>query len=150
MTPLKVTLAGAVVAALLHSLSTGVAIYYDLSQDLAFWYAGGVSGIKWAHLQVLVPVIAVFIILATFMGRSVTLLSMGNDVAANLGVNTALTRAAGLMIAVVLAGVSVSGRRRDRLRRAGHSPYRAKDRRRYVQADYSDVRVTRRDSIDFG
>ncbi|MEH7662178.1 iron chelate uptake ABC transporter family permease subunit, partial [Bacillus velezensis] len=44
----------------------------------------------------------------TFMGRSVTLLSMGNDVAANLGVNTALTRAAGLMIAVVLAGVSVS------------------------------------------
>ena len=69
----------------LHSLSTGVAIYYDLSQDLAFWYAGGVSGIKWAHLQVLVPVIAVFIILATFMGRSVTLLSMGNDVAANLG-----------------------------------------------------------------
>jgi len=108
MTPLKVTLAGAVVAALLHSLSTGVAIYYDLSQDLAFWYAGGVSGIKWAHLQVLVPVIAVFIILATFMGRSVTLLSMGNDVAANLGVNTALTRAAGLMIAVVLAGVSVS------------------------------------------
>ncbi len=150
MTPLKVTLAGAVVAALLHSLSTGVAIYYDLSQDLAFWYAGGVSGIKWAHLQVLVPVIAVFIILATFMGRSVTLLSMGNDVAANLGVNTALTRAAGLMIAVVLAGVSVSSRRRDRLCRAGHSPYRAKDRRRYVQADYSDVRVTRRDSIDFG
>lgn len=70
MTPLKVTLAGAVVGALLHSLSTGVAIYYDLSQDLAFWYAGGVSGIKWAHLQVLVPVITVFIILATFMGRS--------------------------------------------------------------------------------
>lgn len=44
MTPLKVTLAGAVVAALLHSLSTGVAIYYDLSQDLAFWYAGGCQG----------------------------------------------------------------------------------------------------------
>ncbi|KXZ13032.1 ferrichrome ABC transporter permease [Bacillus nakamurai] len=108
MTPLRITLAGAVVAALLHALSTGVAIYFDLSQDLAFWYAGGVAGIKWAHLKVLVPVILVFIILATSMGRSVTLLSMGNDVASNLGVNTTLTRAAGLMIAVVLAGVSVS------------------------------------------
>ena len=43
---MRLTIAGAVMAALLHSLSSGVAIYYDLSQDLAFWYAGGVAGVK--------------------------------------------------------------------------------------------------------
>ena len=36
LTPMRLTIAGAVMAALLHSLSSGVAIYYDLSQDLAF------------------------------------------------------------------------------------------------------------------
>ena len=43
---MRLTIAGAVMAALLHSLSSGVAIYYDLSQDLAFWYAGGVAGLS--------------------------------------------------------------------------------------------------------
>lgn len=51
LTPMRLTIAGAVMAALLHSLSSGVAIYYDLSQDLAFWYAGGVAGVKWEHLK---------------------------------------------------------------------------------------------------
>lgn len=46
LTPMRLTIAGAVMAALLHSLSSGVAIYYDLSQDLAFWYAGGVAGLS--------------------------------------------------------------------------------------------------------
>ena len=51
LTPMRLTIAGAVMAALLHSLSSGIAIYYDLSQDLAFWYAGGVAGVKWEHLK---------------------------------------------------------------------------------------------------
>lgn len=48
LTSLKLTVAGAVVASILHALSSGVAIYYDLSQDLAFWYAGGLAGVRWS------------------------------------------------------------------------------------------------------
>jgi hypothetical protein len=40
LTPMRLTISGAVIAALLHSLSTGIAIYFDLSQDLAFWRCG--------------------------------------------------------------------------------------------------------------
>ena len=40
LTPLRLTVAGAVVAALLHALSSGIAIYFDLSQDLAFGMQG--------------------------------------------------------------------------------------------------------------
>ena len=94
--------------ALLHSLSSGVAIYYDLSQDLAFWYAGGVAGIKWEHLKFLVPIILITIIFATMLGRSISLISMGDDVATNLGVKTNRTRILGMIIVVILAGVSVS------------------------------------------
>ncbi|WP_439021987.1 FecCD family ABC transporter permease [Bacillus thuringiensis] len=108
LTPMRLTIAGAVMAALLHSLSSGVAIYYDLSQDLAFWYAGGVAGVKWEHLKFLVPIILITIVFATMLGRSISLISMGDDVATNLGVKTNRTRILGMIIVVILAGVSVS------------------------------------------
>ncbi|EJR64984.1 hypothetical protein IIO_01624 [Bacillus cereus VD115] len=108
LTPMRLTIAGAVMAALLHSLSSGIAIYYDLSQDLAFWYAGGVAGVKWEHLKFLVPIILITIVFATVLGRSISLISMGDDVATNLGVKTNRTRIIGMIIVVILAGVSVS------------------------------------------
>ncbi|NWK68831.1 iron ABC transporter permease [Bacillus paramycoides] len=108
LTPMRLTIAGAVMAALLHSLSSGIAIYYDLSQDLAFWYAGGVAGVKWDHLKFLVPIILITIVFATVLGRSISLISMGDDVATNLGVKTNRTRILGMIIVVILAGVSVS------------------------------------------
>ncbi|PEO54621.1 FecCD family ABC transporter permease [Bacillus wiedmannii] len=108
LTPMRLTIAGAVMAAFLHSLSSGVAIYYDLSQDLAFWYAGGVAGVKWEHLKFLVPIILITILFATVIGRSISLTSMGDDVATNLGVKTNRTRILGMIIVVILAGVSVS------------------------------------------
>ncbi|PHF85844.1 ferrichrome ABC transporter permease [Bacillus toyonensis] len=108
LTPMRLTIAGAVMAALLHSLSSGVAIYYDLSQDLAFWYAGGVAGAKWEHLKFLVPIILITIIFAIVLGRSISLISMGDDVATNVGVKTNRTRILGMIIVVILAGVSVS------------------------------------------
>ncbi|HDR4410489.1 iron ABC transporter permease [Bacillus cereus] len=108
LTPMRLTIAGAVMAALLHSLSSGIAIYYDLSQDLAFWYAGGVAGVKWEHLKFLVPIILITIVFATVLGRSISLISMGDDAATNLGVKTNRTRILGMIIVVILAGVSVS------------------------------------------
>lgn len=108
LTPLRLTIAGAVVAALLHSASSGVAIYYDLSQDLAFWYAGGVAGVKWIHLKLLVPIISITIILAMVLGRFVSIMAMGDEVAVNLGVKTKQVRVLGMTAALILAGVSVS------------------------------------------
>ncbi|GGI44479.1 ferrichrome ABC transporter permease [Paenibacillus marchantiophytorum] len=108
LTPLRLTLAGAVVAAMLHSLSSGIAIYYDLNQDLAFWYAGGVSGVKWPQLKLLVPVIALAILGAMMISRSVSLIALGEDVSVSLGVQTKRTRLIGIALAVILAGVGVS------------------------------------------
>lgn len=108
LTPLRLTLAGAVVAALLHSLSSGVAIYYDLNQDLAFWYAGGVAGVKWHHLKLLVPIILLALAGAVMISRSVSLMALGEEVSVNLGVKTKRIRLLGIILAIILAGVGVS------------------------------------------
>lgn len=108
LTPMRLTLAGTVVAALLHSLTSGVAIYFELSQDLAYWYAGGVAGVEWEQLRIVLPVILCSLLLAMGLGRPLSLMAMGEEVAANLGVHISRVRVYAIIIALVLAGVSVS------------------------------------------
>ncbi|MFM9280633.1 FecCD family ABC transporter permease [Paenibacillus jiagnxiensis] len=108
LTSLRLTIAGSVVAAMLHSLSTGIAIYFDLSQDLAFWYAGGVAGVRWEHLRILVPLVALTLLFSCVISRQVNFLSLGEETAANLGVKIGRVRFMALAAVIVLAGASVS------------------------------------------
>ncbi|MCI2255634.1 iron ABC transporter permease [Domibacillus sp. PGB-M46] len=108
ITPIRLTVAGAILAALFSSLSSGVAIYFDLSQDLAFWFAGGTAGIRWGHLTYLAPIILAAVLLSLSFARPLTLLSLGEETAAGLGGNVPLVRLAAIGAAVLLAGTSVS------------------------------------------
>lgn len=108
LTPVRLVLAGAAVSALLGALGEGVALYYRIGQDLAFWYAGGVSGTKWYHLQILSPWILAAIIGALILSRSITLLSLGEEIAVGLGQRTSIVKIWGMVIVLVLAGAAVS------------------------------------------
>lgn len=108
LTPMRLVLAGAAVSALLGALSEGVALYFRIGQDLAFWYAGGVSGTKWSHLQIMSPWIIAAIIGAVILSRSITLLSFGEEVSIGLGLRTKTIKFFGIIIILVLAGAAVS------------------------------------------
>jgi iron complex transport system permease protein len=108
LTPMRLVLAGAAVSALLAALSEGIAIHFRIGQDLAFWYAGGVSGTKWEHLQIMTPWIVVAIAGAIVLSKSITLLSLGDEVAIGLGQRTGVIKFFGALIVLVLAGAAVS------------------------------------------
>lgn len=108
LTPVRLTLAGAAVGALLVALAEGIAIYFHIGQDLAFWYAGGVAGVKWLQIQIIAPWVIGALLAAIALSRSITLLSLGEDVAAGLGQRTGLVKAAGVIIVLLLAGAAVS------------------------------------------
>lgn len=108
LTPVRLILAGAAVSALLIALSEGVAIYYRIGQDLAFWYAGGLAGIKWVQIWIIFPWVMVGLAVSILISRSVTLLSLGEDVAVGLGLRTRWIKLVGMIIVVVLAGAAVS------------------------------------------
>lgn len=108
LTPLRLILAGTAVSALFSALSEGIALHFRIGQDLAFWYAGGVAGTTWAQLQVMVPIVVIMIIGAIILSKSVTLLSLGDDIAAGLGMNTTVVKVAGTIIVLMLAGSAVS------------------------------------------
>lgn len=105
---LELTIGGAVVSAMAHSLAVGLAIYFELSQDLAFWYAGGLAAIRWEQLRLLAPVLVLGLLLAVLLGRRLSLLSLGDEAAEGLGARTGRTRLAALGLMAVLAGASVS------------------------------------------
>lgn len=108
MTPLRLTIAGAAVAALLLALSEGIAIMFRIGQDLAFWYAGGLAGIAWEQVQWSFPWIGGGILAAIFYSRSLTVMSMGDDVATGLGQAVARVRIVCMLAVLVLAGAAVS------------------------------------------
>src|SRR5699024_6343336 len=108
LTPIRLVLAGAAVTALLTALSEGIALYFDVGQDMAFWYAGGVSSTRWEHLIVITPIVIIMILIAMRLAGSITILSLGEEVAVSLGERTNRTKLISAIVVVILAGLSVS------------------------------------------
>ncbi|MHA7966253.1 FecCD family ABC transporter permease [Paenibacillus sp. CAU 1782] len=108
LTPMRLVLAGAALSALLSALSEGISLLFRVGQDIAFWYAGGLAGTKWLQLKIMLPWIAAAIAGAIVLSRSVTLLSLGEDIARGLGQRTKLVKLACAIIVLILAGSAVS------------------------------------------
>jgi len=106
--PMRLVLAGAAVSALLTALSQGIALSFDVSQNIMFWTVGGVSASTWNQIAVMTPCIVAALTGAILISPRITLMSLGEEVAKGLGLNTILVNILCFIIIVVLAGVSVS------------------------------------------
>ena len=105
---MRLVLAGAAVSALLSSLSQGIALHFDVAQDILFWTVGGVAGSNWDQIRIIFPFIMVALIGAVILSRSISIASLGEDVAKGLGMNTTIVNLLSSIIVLVLAGASVS------------------------------------------
>lgn len=108
LSPVRLALAGAAVSALLVAISEGISIAFNIGQDLAFWYAGGVAGTKWLQLKIMGPWVGAGLIGSFMLSRSITLLSLGDEVASSLGQRTGWVKLAGAVLVLVLAGAAVA------------------------------------------
>lgn len=108
LTPIRLVLAGAAVSALLGALSEGISLYFEIGQDLAFWYASGVSGTRWDQIRVIGPWLLLMTIGTMIISRSITLLSLGEDTAKGLGIRSGFVKLISTVMVLVLAGVAVS------------------------------------------
>ena len=107
-TPLRLVLAGAAVSALLAALSQGIALYFDVAQNIMFWTAGGVAGSNWEQVGIMTPWLAAAILGAIVLSRSISIMSLGEDVAKGLGVNTLLVNFLCAAVVLILVGASVA------------------------------------------
>ncbi|WP_374757667.1 FecCD family ABC transporter permease [Staphylococcus sp. 17KM0847] len=106
--PMRLILAGAAVSALLTALSQGVALIFRLNQSINFWSAGGVSGTNWQQVWIATPIIGMALLILISMSRQLTILSLGEALAAGLGQNIKYIRLVSVLLTMLLAGISVA------------------------------------------
>nr|WP_245628115.1 iron ABC transporter permease [Shouchella shacheensis] len=108
LTPAKLALAGVTIGAFLSAISSAIAIYFDVAQDLSFWFAGGLASMNWQSVQLLLPAALLGLFMAMGLARSITILSLGHDVARGLGQKTALVRTFGMIAVMLMTGAAVA------------------------------------------
>ncbi|MBD2463180.1 iron ABC transporter permease [Oscillatoria sp. FACHB-1407] len=109
ITPLKLILAGAVLTYLLSSLTTGILILNQRTlDDIRFWLAGSVAGRDLDVLLPILPYVGIGLITAFSMGKQITALTLGEEVAQGLGLRTGWVKAIAALVVVLLAGSAVA------------------------------------------
>lgn len=109
LTPLNITIAGAALTAFLSSITTGILILSQRTLDeIRFWLAGSVAGSDFTLFLQLLPYMAIGLVVAFVIGKPITTLSLGEDVARSLGQRTAWVKVTAAMSIVLLAGSAVA------------------------------------------
>ncbi|UQZ36855.1 iron ABC transporter [Paenibacillus sp. PK3_47] len=107
--PIRLTLAGAAVAAFASSVTSGLILINKQSLETAlFWMIGSVSGRNLEHLLIVSPYMLVGLIIAMSLAGSLNLMALGDDSARSLGQRMLLTRMLAALAVVLLAGSSVA------------------------------------------
>lgn len=106
--PLRLALVGTAITAMFNALSQAIAVYFNISQELTFWNAGGVSGVRPEQALLILPWTVVGLLLAVSIARSVTLLSLGEEVAVGLGGKTRYIKIIASIAVLILTGSSVA------------------------------------------
>jgi iron complex transport system permease protein len=109
LTPMKLTLAGAAMAAMFSSLTQGMLVLNEKAlEDVLFWLAGSIEGRSLAMLYSVLPYIGIGLIGALLISTKINTLVIGEDVAKGLGQRTLLVKAGAALFIVFLAGGSVA------------------------------------------
>lgn len=109
LTPLNLTIAGAAFTALVSSLTTGILILSQQTlEEIRFWLAGSVSGRDLGLVLRVLPYLAIGFVIALMIGRQLTTLNLGENIAQGLGQRTAWVKLTAAVSIVLLAGGSVA------------------------------------------
>lgn len=109
LTPVYIALAGTAVSAVFMAVTQVLVVFFDVAQELSYWTAGGIGGIRMASILGVMPWTLLGLLLAVSVSRSVTLLSFGEDMAIGLGGKLSRIRLRAGLSVLILAGSAVAG-----------------------------------------
>ncbi|WP_415958580.1 FecCD family ABC transporter permease [Streptomyces sp. 021-4] len=108
-TPVRLALAGAAVSASLSGVIAGLTVFDSATYDyLRFWMVGSLAGREPELVVGLVPFIAVGLVIALLLARSLNSLALGDELGRALGARIARTRIAAVVVVTLLCGASTA------------------------------------------
>lgn len=108
--PLRFILIGIGIAAIAQAITSTLVTFGDIERVMgAFvWLAGSVNGSSWKHVRSILPWLLILLPVVWLSARQLNVLSMGDDLAAGLGVRVELQRALLIFASVALAASAVA------------------------------------------
>jgi iron complex transport system permease protein len=108
-TPVRLTLAGVAVAAVLTGITQGLVLLDPVAFDaMRTWNAGSITGRDGSVVWAILPFVAVGLGVALSVARPLNAVALGDDLARSLGANVGLTRAAGVVAVTLLCGAATA------------------------------------------
>ncbi len=109
LTPLNLTLVGAALTALFYSLLTSILILSQRTLDeMRFWLAGSLADRDFSLFLQVLPYIIIGLAIAFALGKQITTITLGEDVARSLGQQTVWVKVLAAVSIVLLAGSAVA------------------------------------------
>jgi iron complex transport system permease protein len=108
-TPIRLTLAGVALGAVMDGISTGVRLVKPRAFDyLRFWDVGSLAGRPMSVAVTILPFVAAGTVLALVVARSMNAVALGDDLARTLGAGIARTRLLAMVSVMLLAGAATA------------------------------------------
>ncbi|WP_237341026.1 iron chelate uptake ABC transporter family permease subunit [Williamsia soli] len=108
-TPIRLTLAGVAIGAVLTGVTTGLILLDPQAFDqMRFWNAGSIAGRGLDVSGAVTPFIVVGLVLAFVIARPLNAVAMGDDLARSLGANVTRTRVIGVIAVTLLCGAATA------------------------------------------
>lgn len=109
LSPMKLTLTGAAIAALFSSMTQGILVTDEAAlEEVLFWLAGSVQGRKLESLYTVLPYIITAFLLCAVLAPKINVLTMGEEVAKSLGLRTGTVKFFASVAVIFLAGGAVA------------------------------------------
>lgn len=108
LSPVRMAILGTVIGTFLSSLAAAIAVYFQISQDISLWYHARLHQMQSGQVYLAVAFILTGMLIACRLGRSVTILSMGEDIATSLGQRTLAVKIAAAAAVMLLTGSAVA------------------------------------------
>lgn len=108
MAPVTLAVLGTIIGTFLGGISQALAVYFQISQNVSFWYHARLNQMDPEMIRLALPFAAAGIGLAFLLSHAVSAVSLGDEVAAGLGIHTLTVKIAAMVCAAVLSGISVA------------------------------------------
>ncbi|MGF7045590.1 iron complex transport system permease protein [Paenibacillus sp. DS2015] len=108
LSPIGMAILGTILGTFLSSVSAALSIYFQISQNISFWYNARLHQMDPTLIKLAIPFAVVGILLAIWVSKSISILALGEDIALALGQNTMMIKFITTLSVVILTGISVA------------------------------------------
>ncbi|MBS7344839.1 MAG: iron ABC transporter permease [Caryophanon sp.] len=107
--PMRIVLVGVAINALMGAVTNALMIIYsDRVQSVLPWLSGGIAGVGWAQVKMVVGYAVVALVLSLFAIKHIRVLTLGDEMAKLLGHRVERSRFYLILLSALLAGIAVS------------------------------------------